>query len=217
MGEYKSILIATTDNELFFAFEEAFLEFDVELSQVTSYCDAIEELQNGLYDLLITDYFLKSGSQIEEASDVSNWEVDTINHDLEIVGYYRPALIWLRNLIYKMDKKKLFPLGRRLSIEADLLPIKTVLLLPYSHIYSEESMGIERYFSLYRDRFYSCNGDVHDIAFNVVERIIKFKLVDLELVHWPRMRGFFIIRKSLKKIVVLPEKNHIRDEIYFTS
>ena len=183
MGEYKSILIATTNSELFFAFEEAFLEFDVELSLVASYSDAIEELQNGLYDLLITDYFLKSGSQSEEASDVCNWEIDTINHDLEIVGYYRPALIWLRDLIYKMNKKKLFPLGRRLSIEADLLPIKSILLLPYSQIYSEESMGIEQYFSLYRDRFYSCDENAHDIAFNVVERIIKFKLIDLELVQ----------------------------------
>ena len=183
MSEPLNILIATPNAELYYAFEEAFLEFEAELSYVTSYCDAIEALQNGFYDLLITEYFLEAGPRLEEASNVRNWEVDTIEHDLEIIGYYRSALIWLRNLIYQKDEFKLFPLGRRLSIEADLLPVKSVLLIPYNQMYGEESMGIEKYFSLYRDIFYSCDGDIRDVANDVVRRIIKYNLIDLELVQ----------------------------------
>lgn len=182
MSEPLNILIATPNAELYYAFEEAFLEFETEITYVTSYCDAIEALQNGFYDLLITEYFLKAGPRLEEASNVRNWEVDTIEHDLEIIGYYRPALIWLRNLIYKKSEFELFPLGRRLSIEADLLPIKSFLLIPYNQMYSEESMGIEKYFSLYRDLFYPCDGDIRDVADVVVRRIIEYNLIDLSTI-----------------------------------
>ena len=45
MSEPLNILIAAPNAELYYAFEEAFLEFETELTYVTSYCDAIEALQ----------------------------------------------------------------------------------------------------------------------------------------------------------------------------
>lgn len=183
MNEPLNILIATPNDELFEAFKKSFSRFDVILTQVRSYCDAVETLQNGLYDLLITDYFLEAGPQLEEAFNVRSWEVDTIEHDLKIMGSYRSALVWLRNLICKMDKEKLFPLGRRLSIEADLLPIKTIFLIPYDKMYDEESIGAAKYFRLYRDILYLCNDNEQSIADDVIKRIIENEVIDLKFVY----------------------------------
>ena len=183
MDNQLTVLIATTNDNLFKAFQKVFQRFYVQLLHVTSYSDAIETLQNGCNDLLITDYFLESGEQIDEAFEVYEWEVSTIEHDMKIVGIYRQALVWLREKIREKDEEKIFPLGRRLSIEADLLPIKTVLLLPYDAIYSEESEDAAIYFSLCRDSVYYCDEDEQTIAYKLVGQIIKHHYLDMQRIY----------------------------------
>ena len=174
MNEPLNILIATPNDEVFEGFQTAFSRFDVDVFQATSYTEAIEELQNGNVNLLISDYFLEAGEHLEDAFDVRTWETDTIEHDIKICGVYRDALIWLRNLIATKDREQLFPLGRRLSIEADLIPTKTILLIPFDPMYKEESEDIALYLSLYRDNMYqSRNETVQEMAQKIVGLIIK--------------------------------------------
>lgn len=202
-----TVLIATTNDELFQAFKVAFQRFDVDLLQVTTYSEAIETLQNGCNDLLITDYFLSAGSQVDDAFEVYNWEVNTIEHDMKIVGLYREALIWLRKKIREKDSEKLFPLGRRLSIEADLLPIRSILLLPYDPFSPEESEDAAIYFSLYRDNLYYCDEELQTLAYKIVGLIIKHHCLNMQRVYWiytdPAMQGLFLIKNLLSFLVVL--------------
>lgn len=182
--EPTKILVATTNNELFNAFKQAFMRFDVQMCLVSSYCEAVEQLQNGCTDLLISDYFLGAGAQKDVAFEARNWEVDTIEHDLKIVGLYRNSLLWLRNLIYEADKEKLAPLGRRLVIEADLLPTRSILITPYDTLYKIESEDVALYFSLYRSNlYYPENESFQEMANKIMTLVIKNQYLKMKRIY----------------------------------
>ena len=176
------ILIATPNDGLFCAFKTTFQRFDVDLIQMETYSEVVEKIQDKSCDLIISDYFLK-GSGDDETYDVFDWEIQTIENDMKIVGVFREPLMWLRNLITEKGKQKIFPLGRRLSIEADLIPIRNIFLSPYMAEFEDETADIADYFALYRyNMFYIPTMDLQKVAYTVVGYIIKKQFVNLQKV-----------------------------------
>lgn len=161
MIERKQILVVTPNEELATALTNAFSRYDVDIQNVSTYTEAIESVQKRSTDLLVTEYFLACGDkkeELEDAFETRNWEVDLIEYDMKLFSFYQDDLMWLRGLISQKNKEKLFPLGRRLSIESDLFMVKNILLWGFydSPFFQEEMEGIALYFNEYgRYLYYS--------------------------------------------------------------
>lgn len=131
MENPKKILLATADENLVICCKKALNRYDVTLVCENNYNNAIETLQQEDFDLLITDYFLFADGN-QEAFDSYSLEIDTLENDIRLLTPLRDNLIRLRSSISNKNKEKLFPLGNRISIEAELLGTNTIFLLNFT-------------------------------------------------------------------------------------
>ncbi len=185
MIKMQKILVVTPSIELALAFKNAFAMYDVDIQHVSNYTEAICIIQEHSIDLLITEYFLEAGNDIESAFETRNWEVDLIEYDMRRHNAYQNDLVWLRSEISMRDKEKLFPLGRRLSIDADLFMVKNIILwdLYDKPFYQDQIEGIALYLSEYgRYLYYSMHKpDITSKEFCKFVRDKKF--LDLKKVY----------------------------------
>ena len=124
----KKILLVTADKDLVTMINNALTHYDVDVTVESNYNEAIETVQRENFDLLISDYFLHANGD-DEAFNSFSMEIDTLDNDMRLLTPMKDNLVRLRQFIHEKSEEKLFPLGNRLSAEAELFGTDTALLL----------------------------------------------------------------------------------------